>query len=296
MVHGKLYGQTNHANADAVKAEVEDLLGAGARSGQIVVLTWSQGQKQLLMAKLRQVSRLKGVVDRPSEVRVDFVKDFEGRQADIVVADLVMADERTDHSDFIPSTKRGRTNPSQKRVDLMSFVRDPLVLRLGLTRARYGMIIVGQTTWLARWPNYKGVEDKHHYAALAVDAFRRGLHIRDTAHRDTQANSIRALAKLTSEQVSAQAQVADLKHHRLFQMLINAGPDLPKISRPDAPMGRVMQETTYQANQRRAQLERTAAALEAEEESWLRTHDLHGHKTKDGKSTQQVPENWEDEV
>lgn len=271
VVHGTLHGQTNHASADAVRDEVECFLNAGIRPDQITVMAWSHGQTGVIKWKLRQINPCIG---RADDVHVVFVEDFGGGESDVIIADLVMADERTHHSDYVSQEGDSKSYKATKtRKILMARAKDPLNLKKGFAQARHGFVMIGQSNWLIRWPKFVGLTDKHSYAEIVRDAWRRKVYIRDATHRDTHANVVQKLRDLGSVEVSRRAAVADAAHLEFFERLINAGPKISRISLPkEDKQATALQRAQADEDQARLQ-QRAAERLQTEEDLWQEAHD-----------------------
>jgi len=271
VVHGAIHGQTNHASADAVRYEVECFLNAGIRPEQITVMAWSPGQTGLIKGKLRRINPLSG---RADDVHVVFVEDFGDRESDIIIADLVMADERTHHSNYVSQKGDAKSHKATKtRKTLMALAKDSTNLEIGFAQATHGFVMIGQSNWLMRWPKFKGLIDKHPYAEIVRDAWRRKVHIRDTIHRDTHPNVVQKLQDLGSVEVSRRAAVADTAHLEFFKRLINAGPKISRVSLPKKNKQAAALQRA-QADEGRAKLQQRAATRQQiEEELWQEAHD-----------------------
>lgn len=170
VVHGTVCGDTNMANATAVLYEVSSLVSEGIRFEQIAVLAWSRAQADLIRLELlKSFSPVDGVL----LIAVHYFLDFGHREADVVIADLVAADAVNDHAQYTSEA----AGPSKA---LSERVRDSANLRIGLTRARYGQVVIGQASWLTRRPRYnRSGEEERDHAELAHDAFRRKVYVRD---------------------------------------------------------------------------------------------------------------------
>ena len=108
----------NVQEATAVVNIVKELMQCGIKEKKIGVITSYTGQKVLLKNLLQQ-SRL-------GKVECASVNTFQGREMDYIVLSCV------------------RSNPMR----IIGFLKDPKRLNVALTRARFGMIIVGDTSVL----------------------------------------------------------------------------------------------------------------------------------------------------
>lgn len=271
VVHGAMHGQTNHASADAVRDEVECFLNAGIRPDQITVVAWSPGQTGLIKGKLRLINPLSG---RADDVLVVFVEDFGDGESDVIIADLVMADERTHHSNYVSQEGDSKSYKARKtRKTLMARAKDSINLEIGFAQATHGFVMIGQSNWLIRWPKFEGLIDKHPHAEIVRDAWRRKVYIRDTTHRDTHPNVVQKLRDLGSAEVSRRAAVADAAHLEFFERLINAGPKISRISRPKEDKQAIALQRA-QADEDQARLQhRAAKRQQTEEDLWQEAHE-----------------------
>jgi len=177
VVRGTVCGDTNIANATAVVYEVSCLVCKDIRPEQITILAWSQAQVDLIKSELIDSFYKDGVLP----IAVHYIMDIGGCEADVVIADLVAADAAKDH---VESTKGPGNVPAEETAGpskaLSDRVRDSANLRIGLTRARYGLVVIGQGSWLTRRPRYnRSGEEERDHAELVHDAFRREVYVRD---------------------------------------------------------------------------------------------------------------------
>lgn len=178
VVRGTVCGDTNIANAIAVWYEVSSLVSEGIQFEQITILAWSQAQADLIKSELlKSFSPDDGVL----LIAVHYLMDFGYREADVVIADLVAADAGRDHAESTRGTGNvpagEAAGPSKT---LSGRVRDSANLRIGLTRARYGQVVIGQASSLTRRPRYnRSGEEERDHAELVHDAFRRNVYVRD---------------------------------------------------------------------------------------------------------------------
>lgn len=182
VVYGTVCGDTNNANAAAVVCEVVSLFLAGIRFEQMTILAWSEAQVDLIRSELVKLLWRDTQTRKVLPMAVVYLMDFGYCESDVVIADLVVADAATDHgeSTIQAGTVRAK-EPSEPSKTLADRVRDSANLRIGLTRARYGLVVVGQGSWLTRRPKYNGrsKEEKRDHAELVHDAFRRKIYVRD---------------------------------------------------------------------------------------------------------------------
>jgi regulator of nonsense transcripts 1 len=118
----------NRTEASAVEKIVTMMLKAGMRPEQIGVVTPYEGQRSYVVNHMQKAGVLRS--DLYKEIEVASVDSFQGREKDIIIVSCV------------------RSNAQQG----IGFLRDPRRLNVALTRARYGVIIIGNARLLARNP------------------------------------------------------------------------------------------------------------------------------------------------
>jgi superfamily I DNA and/or RNA helicase len=130
-------GKSNPTEAELVARIVSDLIAAGDVDDRTVaVISPYSKQVQLIRTEL-------GNIQNARNVRVGTVDSFQGQETDVVVFSAV------------------RSNPMKE----MGFLRDSRRLCVGITRARRGLILVGDRSVL---------NSCRHWAALLESCERRG--------------------------------------------------------------------------------------------------------------------------
>ncbi|KAI4264041.1 MAG: hypothetical protein L6R42_000834 [Xanthoria sp. 1 TBL-2021] len=123
---------SNYGNATAIEELVQNLNNEGIPADDIVVLCLYKSQVTLLSKKVKASNNgTRGC----REVRT--VDSFHGRQAKVAIIDFVVAGPI---ATFNPGESRGGLHQKV----LSDFVRDPHRINLALTRAKDGVIVVGQ--------------------------------------------------------------------------------------------------------------------------------------------------------
>jgi superfamily I DNA and/or RNA helicase len=117
----------NVGEADAVRAVVRSLLGAGLDPAELAVITPYAAQA----ARVRALLADEGV---SGELEVDTIDAFQGREKDAVVLTMVR------------SNARGS----------VGFLKDLRRMNVAITRARRHLCVVGDSATLARHPYYEG--------------------------------------------------------------------------------------------------------------------------------------------
>jgi regulator of nonsense transcripts 1 len=118
----------NRGEAAAVERIVTMFLKAGVVSSQIGVITPYEGQRAYTVAYMFQHGALKSQLY--NEVEVASVDSFQGREKDYIILSCV------------------RSNEHQG----IGFLSDPRRLNVALTRAKYGVVIIGNPKVLAKQP------------------------------------------------------------------------------------------------------------------------------------------------
>jgi hypothetical protein len=118
----------NRSEAASVEKLVTSMLRNGLQPDQIGVITPYEGQRSFVVNNMQKTGALRS--DLYKEIEVASVDSFQGREKDIIIVSCV------------------RSNAQQG----IGFLRDPRRLNVALTRARYGIIIIGNARLLARNP------------------------------------------------------------------------------------------------------------------------------------------------
>ncbi len=130
----------NRSEASAVERLVTNFLRAGVEPGQIGVITPYEGQRAYVIQHMARHGSLPSA--QYAQVEVASVDSFQGREKDYTILSCV------------------RSNEHQG----IGFLNDPRRLNVALTRARYGMVVVGNPKVLAKqllWNNLL-----HHFKQL----------------------------------------------------------------------------------------------------------------------------------
>ncbi|KAJ1928270.1 ATP-dependent RNA helicase, partial [Linderina macrospora] len=118
----------NRAEASACEKIVTRMLKAGVKAEQIGVITPYEGQRSWVVHHMAQAGSL--VSDLYKDVEVASVDAFQGREKDYIIMSCV------------------RNNEHQG----IGFLSDPRRLNVALTRAKYGMIVLGSPKVLSKNP------------------------------------------------------------------------------------------------------------------------------------------------
>lgn len=118
----------NRAEGSNVEKLVTYMLKAGVTPDQIGVVTPYEGQRAYVVSHMQKSGPLR--TELYKDVEVASVDSFQGREKDFIIVSCV------------------RSNVQQG----IGFLRDPRRLNVALTRAKYGVIIIGNARLLARNP------------------------------------------------------------------------------------------------------------------------------------------------
>ena len=118
----------NRTEAAAVEKVVTNLLKCGVLPSQVGIITPYEGQRAHVVAAMTRNGPLRQALY--AEIEVASVDSFQGREKDYIILSCV------------------RSNEHQG----IGFLSDPRRLNVALTRARYGLIVMGNPRVLARQP------------------------------------------------------------------------------------------------------------------------------------------------
>ena len=135
----------NRGEASAVERVCTTLLKAGVNAGQIGVITPYQGQRAHLVLHMARTGPLRQALYK--EIEVASVDSFQGREKDYIIVSCV------------------RSNDHQG----IGFLADPRRLNVALTRAKYGMIVLGNARILARVPLWHALISHYKDNACVVE-------------------------------------------------------------------------------------------------------------------------------
>lgn len=178
----------NFANADAIFTAINRLTGEGIDPALINILSLYKGQKSIIVTKLVVVPG--GLWTFGDVATVD---SFQGRQAPIVLLDIVAAANQGTSSE----------NSDEVYTMLSSYARDPHRLCVGITRSQYGLIIFGQVRLLMQAPAKAVAVSK-----LVADAIDRRLLHRDFTTLDSHPAAIEERKAWTQAVFKAQEKKA----------------------------------------------------------------------------------------
>jgi len=116
----------NRLEASNVEKIVTKFLKAGMRPDQIGIITPYEGQRAYVVQYMQNQGPLNGKLYL--EVEVASVDAFQGREKDIIILSCV------------------RSNDAQ----LIGFLRDPRRLNVAITRAKYGLVVIGNPKVLCK--------------------------------------------------------------------------------------------------------------------------------------------------
>src|SRR6056297_1163693 len=135
----------NRSEASATERICTALLKVGVEAGKIGVITPYQGQRAHLILHMARTGPLRQSLYK--DIEVASVDSFQGREKDYVILSCV------------------RSNDHQG----IGFLADPRRLNVALTRAKYGMILVGNARVLARVPLWHALISHYKDKACVVE-------------------------------------------------------------------------------------------------------------------------------
>ena len=217
----------NHTNVNGIDAEIRNLVEYGIAPEQITIITMYKGQVDLVIDKLKAVVNEDGTPGF-TRYREAYTADaFQGKQNDVIILDLVVANPKVGYRDT-PKRERsakhvdeldveeveGAMDTLSSRIDdrISRYVNNKHRLAAGLTRARYGMVVVVQVAgalWTSLMDKQKG--QKSDLAALAEDAYHRQVIYHDKNSRDDHPEAI-AERHMQSGEEAERARQLHLTH------------------------------------------------------------------------------------
>lgn len=118
----------NRAEAGMCETIVTSFLKSGVNPSQIAVITPYEGQRSYVISWMRRNGSLRS--ELYEEIEVASVDSFQGREKDYIILSCV------------------RSNEHQG----IGFLNDPRRLNVALTRARYGLVVLGNPKVLSKQP------------------------------------------------------------------------------------------------------------------------------------------------
>ncbi|TPP67167.1 putative NAM7-nonsense-mediated mRNA decay protein [Fasciola gigantica] len=132
----------NRREAQVVKSIILRLIEAGVRRNSIGVIAPYDGQKTYLVGQLGDLA------NGPNEnVEISTVDGYQGREKDYIILSCVRSNQKRN----------------------MGFLKDPRRLNVALTRARYGLILIGDPNTLSKDPLWYELLRFYHEQNLLVE-------------------------------------------------------------------------------------------------------------------------------
>uniref|UniRef100_A0A7S2RGG5 Upf1 domain-containing protein n=1 Tax=Mucochytrium quahogii TaxID=96639 RepID=A0A7S2RGG5_9STRA len=135
----------NRTEASNCEKVVTSLLKGGAAPEQIGVVTPYEGQRAYIVSHMQRHGSLKNHLYK--DVEISSVDAFQGREKDYIILSCVRSNE-----------KQG-----------IGFLKDPRRLNVALTRAKYGLVILGSPKVLVEYPLWRTLIGHFHDASLLMD-------------------------------------------------------------------------------------------------------------------------------
>ena len=184
----------NHSNADMINDLVKELNGAGIAPNDIVIISFYMAQTRLLLTKVEH-----GDDDTLRFREIETADSFQGKEGPVLIVDFVvaanltglelklMAEEDKDPDVVIDPSKYSR---------ITSSVRDPHRINVVLTRAKDGLIVVGQASLLT---HKVAVIVGNALMYLDKDAMAHNLLLQVRNYPNSHPNAVREREALTAE-------------------------------------------------------------------------------------------------
>lgn len=135
----------NRSEAAQCEKIVTQLLKSGLQPNQIGIITPYEGQRSYLVSYLARNGALSSVLY--ADIEIASVDSFQGREKDIIIVTCV------------------RSNEHQG----VGFLNDPRRLNVALTRAKYGVILLGNPKVLTKQPLWNALLAHYKEAGVLVD-------------------------------------------------------------------------------------------------------------------------------
>ena len=162
----------NHCNAKAIQVLVTYLLEEGVPADDIVILPYYNAQVKLISDNFYESDDT-----RLQPIRISTVDAFHGQEASIVIVDVVQA-----HDIDLDTFTYLRRNPARsglasgkETLTPSPHIRDHRRINTALTRAKHGLVVVGQVPLLVGKVYPSSGNDGNALFLLVEDAYRRRL-------------------------------------------------------------------------------------------------------------------------
>ncbi|KAL8882598.1 MAG: hypothetical protein Q9198_000421, partial [Flavoplaca austrocitrina] len=162
----------NHCNAKVIQVLVTYLLDEGIPADDIVILPFYSGQVNLISDNFYESEDI-----RLQSIRISTVDVFHGQEASIAIVDVVQAHD----IDLDTFTYLGRyparsgLASGKETLTPSPHIRDHRRINTALTRAKYGLVVVGQVPLFVGKVYPSSGNDGNALFLLAEDAYRRRL-------------------------------------------------------------------------------------------------------------------------
>ena len=137
----------NRAEATLCEKLLAALLRSGVKPAQIGVITPYEGQRAHLVSNLKRNL----AQDVAEALEVASVDSFQGREKDYIIFSCVRSNESGETNNQFESRGWSSQNMNRPQANI-GFLSDPRRLNVALTRARYGLILIGNPRLLAKQP------------------------------------------------------------------------------------------------------------------------------------------------
>lgn len=199
----------NFANADLINSLVKGLNDAGIAPYDIAIVSFYKAQTRLL---LQRIERRDDGSLRFQEIET--ADSYQGREARVVIVDFVVADMlSTLETKALKESEEDPDSVTDARyTKVTAFVRDPYRINVALTRAKDGLILVGQAALFSdKVATTKG-KLGNTLVYMVRDALNRGLVHRELRFRDTHPAAVAERQAMTAAAKKA-AEEAESKYN-----------------------------------------------------------------------------------
>lgn len=138
----------NRAEATLCEKLLAALLRSGVKPSQIGVITPYEGQRAHLVSNLKRNL----AQDVAEALEVASVDSFQGREKDYIIFSCVRSNESGENNQFESRGGNWSSQNMNRPQANIGFLSDPRRLNVALTRARYGLILIGNPRLLAKQP------------------------------------------------------------------------------------------------------------------------------------------------
>ncbi|KAL9023587.1 MAG: hypothetical protein Q9180_008177, partial [Flavoplaca navasiana] len=140
------YSLQNFANVDTTAQLIDNLIKEGANADQIVIISMYKAQARLVYMRVAKVNgTLRFLLSTTADA-------FQGKESPIIVLDMVAADRLSEFGVSRSDVPEKESSVVDRWGHASAFIKDPQRINVALTRARHGLIVVGQHAFFNQLP------------------------------------------------------------------------------------------------------------------------------------------------